>query len=365
MAVRRTSGTIADDGSDPVASARAGGLRYVTDAIPGFRRRRAGRGFMYLDADGGRVNDPETLARIRSLAIPPAWVDVWICPIPNGHLQAVGRDARGRKQYRYHPRWRQVRDEAKYERLIEFARAIPEIRRRVARDLSAEGLPKEKVIATVVRLLDTLWIRIGNPEYARENDSFGLATMLDEHVRIRGAELRFEFQGKGGKAHTLVLEEPRLARIVKRLRSLPGQELFQYLDDEGVQLGIGSDDVNEYLRETTGQDFTSKDFRTWAGTVLCATALRRAGSFRSEREAKRKVTRGVEAVAGQLGNTPAVCRASYIHPDVIDAYLDGSLLSSHASGGARRSRYGLRRDERWVLGLLRRRARRGARRSAA
>ncbi len=348
--------------ADPVEAARAARLRYVTDAVGGIRRRRAGTGFTYVGPDGKRVDDAETLARIRALAIPPAWTDVWICPYPNGHLQAVGRDARGRKQYRYHATWREVRDEAKFDGLVDFARALPAIRRRVARDLSADGLPKERVVATVVRLLDTLWLRIGNPEYARENESFGLATMRDEHVRISGARIRFSFRGKAGKEHDLDLEDPRLARIVKRCRDLPGQELFQYLGDDGPR-PIVSDDVNEYLRETTGRDFTSKDFRTWAGTVLAATALRLAGGFRSQREAKRKVTRAIEAVADQLGNTPAVCRAAYVHPAIIEAYMDDDLGSPGAPP-KRRVRYGLRADERWVLDVLRRRVRRSGRKVA-
>ena len=356
MAVSVEAKRVEEDTTDPVAAARAGGLRYVTDGIAGIRRRRAGKGFTYVDAEGARVDDAETLARIRALAIPPAWSDVWICAYHNGHLQAVGRDSRGRKQYRYHSRWREVRDEAKFDRLVDFARALPAIRRRVGHDLSADGLPKEKVVATVVRLLDTLWVRIGNPEYARENESFGLATMRDEHVRISGPRIRFRFRGKAGKEHELDLQDPRLARIVKKCRDLPGQELFQYVED-GEARPLGSDDVNEYLRETTGQDFTSKDFRTWAGTVLAATALRLAGGFRSQREAKRKITRAIEAVATQLGNTPAVARASYVHPQILEAYLDGDL-GTLTSSPKRRSRYGLRADERWVLDLLRRRLRR-------
>ena len=348
--------------ADPAEAARAARLRYVSDAVAGITRRRAGKGFTYVGPDGKRVDDPETLARIRALAIPPAWTDVWICPYPNGHLQAVGRDARRRKQYRYHATWREVRDEAKFDGLVDFARALPTIRRRVARDLSADGLPKERVVATIVRLLDTLWMRIGNPEYARENESFGLATMRDEHVRVSGARIRFSFRGKAGKEHDLDLEDPRLARIVRRCRDLPGQELFQYLDEAGPR-PIVSDDVNEYLRETTGRGFTSKEFRTWAGTVLAATALRLAGGFRSQREAKRKVTRAIEAVADQLGNTPAVCRASYVHPAIIEAYLDDELGSPGAAP-KRRMRYGLRVDERWVLEVLRRRLRRSRRKVA-
>lgn len=301
------------------------GLRYVTDAIPGIRRRRAGKGFTYLDADGKRVEDPETLARIRTLAIPPAWADVWICPSSNGHLQATGRDARGRKQYRYHDRWRAVRDENKFDRLAEFGVALTPIRKRIQRDLRLDGLPRERVLATVVRLMDTAYARIGNLEYAKENKSFGLTTLRDKHVDIKGSTVRFEFVGKGGKAHAFDVEDPRLARIVRRCRDLPGYDLFQYLEDDGTHRTIGSGDVNDYLREISGGEFTAKFFRTWAGTVVAAKTLADMGPPKSERAAKKTLVRAVETVAESLGNTPAIARKSYIHPHVVESYLAGTL----------------------------------------
>ena len=336
------------------------GLRYVSDRRPGIRRRRAGKGFAYLLPDGGRVDDPETLARIRALAIPPAWTDVWICPVGNGHLQATGRDARGRKQYRYHSRWREVRDETKYERLGEFGRALSAIRRRVARDLSRPGLPRERVLATVVRLMDTAYARVGNLAYAKENKSFGLTTLRDRHVEISGSVVRFEFVGKGGKVHTFDVEDPRLARIVRRCRDLPGYDLFQYLDEAGERRTIGSADVNGYLQEVSGSDFTAKDFRTWAGTVLAASTLAGMGTPASDRAAKRNVVRAVEAVAHSLGNTPAIARASYIHPEVIDVYLEGGLPEEWGRPlpqRAARSTARLRADEARLLRLLRSRSR--------
>lgn len=307
---------------DPVESAKAVGLRYVTDAGPGMRRRRAGKGFAYIGADGKAVRDREALTRIRALAIPPAWTDVWICPSANGHLQATGRDARGRKQYRYHARWREVRDETKYGRMIAFAEALPRIRRRVERDLERPGLEREKVLATVVRLLETTLIRVGNEEYARANDSFGLTTLRNRHVEVNGSTLRFEFYGKSGRRHRITLDDPRLARIVKRCRDIPGYELFQYLDDDGERRSIDSTDVNEYLREAAGEEFTAKDFRTWGGTVLAAIALCGFEPCDCEAEAKKNVARAIEMVAERLGNTPAVCRKCYVHPAVIEAYLE-------------------------------------------
>jgi DNA topoisomerase I len=302
------------------------GLRYVSDAMPGIRRKRAGRGFTYVRSDGKRAEDPETLARIRALAIPPAWTDVWICPVSEGHLQATGRDARGRKQYRYHDRWREVRDETKFERLAEFGRALNRIRRSVDRDLRLPGLPRERVLATVVRLLDVAFIRVGNSAYARDNDSYGLTTLRNRHVLIRGSNMRFEFRGKGGKLHTLSLEDERLARVVKRCRDLPGYELFQCLED-GERRPVDSGDVNEYLREVGGEDFTAKDFRTWAGTVLAASELAAQDPPRSKRDATRAVNQAVESVGRQLGNTRTIARKSYVHPEVIEAFLDGTLHS--------------------------------------
>jgi DNA topoisomerase-1 len=310
----------------PAESAKAAGLRYVSDTRPGIRRKRVGRHFSYVGPDGQPIRDPAVLKRIKALAIPPAWTDVWICPDPNGHVQATARDAKGRKQYRYHPRWQAVRDETKYERTIAFGQALPLIREQTERHLDLPGLPREKVLAAIVRLLEITLIRVGNDEYARHNKSFGLTTMRDRHVAVNGSEIRFHFRGKSGKYHSLELQDRRLARIVKRCRDIPGQELFQYFDDAGERRDVGSGDVNEYLREITGQDFTAKDFRTWAGTVLAAWALREFEVFDSETQAKRNVVQAIERVAERLGNTPAVCRRCYVHPAVLDAYLDGSLI---------------------------------------
>ena len=308
--------------TDPVESAQVAGLRYVTDMDPGFRRRRAGKGFLYIDVAGKRVTDGDTLGRIRRLAVPPAWTDVWICANPHGHLQAVGRDARGRKQYRYHPDWRQVRDETKYTRMIPFAKALPVLRRRVESDLSLTGLPREKVLATVVRLLEATLIRVGNEEYARQNASYGLTTLRDRHVDVDGSVVRFEFKGKSGVRHAVDLKDRRLAKIIKDCQDLPGYELFQYVDEAGSRFTISSGDVNNYLRELTSQDFTAKDFRTWAGTVLAVGALLRLPPCDTVTEAKKNVVQVVAEVAERLGNTRAVCRKCYIHPAVIDRYLD-------------------------------------------
>lgn len=312
---------------DPADAAEDAGLRYVTDAEPGIRRRRAGRGFTYAGPNGARITDPAKLAWIRSLAIPPAWTDVWICISQRGHLQATGRDGRGRKQYRYHPRWRATRDEAKYERMLAFGQALPRIRRRVEKDLRRRGLPRERVLAAVVQLLEKTRLRIGNEEYAQENRSFGLTTLRGRHAKVGTTRIRFRFKGKGGKVSDVSLSDARLARIVSRCQELPGQELFAYLADDGEEVrSLGSSDVNEYLREISGQDFTAKDFRTWAGTVLAAWALREFEQVDSEAQAKRNVVRAVERVAEWLGNTPAVSRRSYVHPAVIDAYLDGDVV---------------------------------------
>jgi DNA topoisomerase-1 len=349
--------------SDPSESAHEAGLRYVSDERPGITRRRAGTAFRYLRPDGTPVRDEPTLRRIKRLAIPPAWTDVWITTDPRGHLQATGRDAKGRKQYRYHARWRAVRDATKYERMLAFGAALPTIRARVDKDLSRPGLPREKVLATVVRLLEATLIRVGNEEYARENRSYGLTTLRNRHVTITGTELRFELRGKSGKQHRISVRDRRLAGLLRRLQELPGQELFQYLDEDGARHAIDSDDVNGYLRETTGQDFSAKDFRTWAGTVLCAVALREVAACASETEARRNVTQVVKQVAQQLGNTPAVCRACYIHPAVIEAYVAshedapladalGRQLADAAEDGGAGS---LSPGEAAVLRLLRRR----------
>ena len=314
--------------ADPELSAKEAGLRYVHDDRPGITRHKAGRGFFYRDPCGQRITDKRVLERITRLAIPPAWTDVWICPSTNGHLQATGRDAKGRKQYRYHPKWREVRDENKYEHMIAFGRALPGIRARVDGDLRKQGLPREKVLAAIVRLLETTLIRIGNDRYAKENDSFGLTTMRDRHVDVEGSTAVFSFRGKAGVEHEVELHDRRLARIIKRCQDLPGQDLFQYLDEDGERQTVRSEDVNAYLREVSGQDFTAKDFRTWAGTVLAAEALAGFESVDSEVGNKQNVVRAIEAVSARLGNTPTICRQCYVHPAVIDAYLAGETVST-------------------------------------
>ncbi|MFL6634802.1 MAG: DNA topoisomerase IB [Massilia sp.] len=312
--------------TDPPAAAKAAGLRYVHDDRPGIRREAAGDGMRYLDAKGEPVEDETTLKRIKSLAIPPAWTDVWICPQANGHLQATGRDARGRKQYRYHPKWREVRDEVKYERMIKFGKALPQIRKEVDRALSLPGLPREKVLATIVYLLEATMMRIGNDEYARENKSYGLTTLRNRHVKIDGSEVEFRFRGKSRVYHDVKVHDRRLARIIQRTRDLPGQDLFQYLDEDGETHTVGSADVNDYLRTITGEDYTAKDFRTWSGTVLAAMALQEFEAVDSDTQLKKNVVRAIESVAERLGNTPSVCRKCYVHPAVLDAYLDGTML---------------------------------------
>jgi DNA topoisomerase-1 len=322
-------------------AAEDAGLRYVGDDRPGIARRRRGTGFMYSHADGRTVRDPATLSRIRSLAIPPAWDGVWICPDPDGHIQATGRDAKGRKQYRYHPRWRSVRDSNKYDRMAAFGRLLPRIRRRVERDVALPGLGRDKILAAVVRLLEVTLIRVGNDEYARRNESFGLATMRDRHVSVNGSALRFEFRGKSGVRHAIDCRDRRLATIVRRSRDLPGYELFQYIDAQGVRRSIDAADVNDYLRSAAGAECTAKDFRTWAGTLSAFRALRRLPQARTQAEAKRRVAQCITSVAERLGNTKAVCRTCYIHPDVLAAYLEGSLPSA-----VRSARSGLNGDRR-------------------
>ena len=344
--------------SDPVESAKLAGLTYVTTGRAGITRRRSGKFFTYVDTQGKRVRDAHVLRRIRALAIPPAWTDVWICPSSNGHVQAIGRDARGRKQYRYHARWRKARDETKYARMLSFAAALPRIRARVRRDLARPGLSRQKVLATVVRLLETTLIRVGNEEYARQNRSFGLTTMRDRHVAVSGSTLRFQFRGKSGKEHAVDVRDPRLARIVKRCQELPGQELFKYLDDHGRRQTVDSADVNAYLREVAGAEFTAKDFRTWAGTVLAALALAEIEAFTSKRQAKRNIVRAVESVARRLGNTPAICRKCYVHPALLDAYLEGVTLDAlrrRTERAITENGNGLSRDEAVVLGILQQR----------
>jgi DNA topoisomerase I len=382
VAARSSSGVAADS----IRSAARAGLRYVDDRRPGIRRHvtgksvRAGRRrvavFAYTGPDGRAVRDATTLERIRRLAVPPAWTDVWICPLPSGHVQATGRDARGRKQYRYHPRWRATRDDSKYGRMIVFARALPRIRARVAADLRRAGLPREKVLAAVVKLLETTHMRVGNEEYARANASFGLTTLLDRHVEVSGATMRFRFRGKSGVHHETTIADPRLARIVRSCRDIPGQELFQYRDRRGHPHSIDSADVNDYLRGAAGDDFSAKDFRTWTGTVLAALALceiARADEAADRRGDVRRVARAIAAVAQRLGNTPAVCRKSYVHPAVIASYMDGDLGAALA--GVRRAREGaaaiatqgtrLAAHEVAVLRLLQRRQGTGAHRARA
>ncbi len=341
---------------DPIEAAEDAGLRWTNDDRPGIRRVRAGKGFRYVDVDGKAVKDARTLERIRKLAIPPAWTSVWICPSPNGHVQATGRDARRRKQYRYHPRWREKRDETKYDKMLVFGHALPLIRARVEEDLARPGLSRDKVLATVVRLLETTLIRVGNEEYARDNHSFGLTTLRDHHVDVDGSKLRFEFKGKSGKKYAVAVEDRRLARVVRRCQDLPGHELFQYLDDDGERRAIDSQDVNEYLKAITGQDITAKDFRTWNGTVLAASALREAMHTGPRGRSKRVVTRCIDRVAARLGNTKAVCRKCYVHPAVIDAYLDGTLdeaLAAKASARAAAALDALSAEELAVLMFLR------------
>ncbi len=312
---------------DPLQSAKAAGLRYVSDNRPGIRRVPWRTGFRYLGGDGAPLHDKEVLARIKSLVIPPAWTDVWISAHSNGHLQATGRDAKGRKQSRYHPRWREIRDETKYERMTLFGQTLPSIRERVEHDLALPGLPRNKVLATIVRLMETTLIRVGNVEYARENKSYGLTTMRNKHVDVDGSTITFTFQGKSRVHHTINLQDRRLAKIIKRCEDLPGYELFQYLDSDGAPHSIDSADVNDYLREITGQHFTAKDFRTWAGSVLACVMLKEFDPFGSATEAKRNVVNAIKEVAARLGNTPSVCRKCYVHPAVLETYLSGTPAS--------------------------------------
>lgn len=334
-----------------VKAAKSAGLTYVSDAMPGFRRIGTKKVFRYLDTKGHVIRNSETLRRIQRLAIPPAWTEVWICPKAEGHLQAVGRDARGRKQYRYHPQWRETRDETKFHRMAAFGKGLAKIRRRVARDLKEKQLTRNKVLATIVRLLESTFIRVGNKEYTQQNDSYGLTTLRNRHVNVRGSQVQFYFRGKSGVKHTIDIENAVLARIVRQLRDLPGYELFQYYDEKGDLHAVGSADVNQYVREAAGEDFTAKDFRTWAGTMLAAEALERC-SFSSEKEAQKNIKAAIADVAGSLGNTVAVCRKSYIHPLILEAYLEGSFPGKRDG----RTERGLTARESAVVALLRRRA---------
>jgi DNA topoisomerase-1 len=311
---------------DPRDAAETAGLLYVSDEEPGIRRKKSGKGFTYVKPDGSKVEDKATLDRIRSLAIPPAYTDVWICSKANGHIQATGRDAKNRKQYRYHPAFREVRESTKYEHMLEFAKGLPAIRKTIDEHMSLRGLPREKVLATVVHLLENTLIRVGNSDYVKQNKSYGLTTLRDPHVTVEGAELRFQFKGKSGKTWKLQVKDRRIARIVKACQDLPGQDLFQYLDENGEQQSISSADVNAYLKEITGRDITAKDFRTWAGTVLAALALKEFEEFDSEAKAKKNIRAAIEKVSSRLGNTPSICRKCYVHPEVFSSYMDGELL---------------------------------------
>jgi DNA topoisomerase-1 len=315
-----------DNVVDPRDAAETAGLTYVSDEEPGIRRKKAGKGFTYTRPDGKKVEDKATLDRIKSLAIPPAYRDVWICAKANGHIQATGRDVKGRKQYRYHPAFREVRESAKYEHMIEFAKGLPAIRRTIGEHMSLRGLPREKVLATVVHLLENTLIRVGNADYAKQNKSYGLTTLRDPHVKVDGSELRFQFKGKSGKTWRLSVKDRRIAKIVKACQDLPGQDLFQYLDENGQQQSVTSADVNAYLKEITGRDITAKDFRTWSGTVLAALALAEFEEFDSEAKAKKNIRAAIEKVSSRLGNTPTICRKCYVHPEVFSCYLDGALL---------------------------------------
>ncbi|WP_338663086.1 DNA topoisomerase IB [Pararoseomonas sp. SCSIO 73927] len=340
---------------EPREAARAAGLRYVSDTRPGITRRPKGDGFAYFDASGDPVTEEAVLERIRSLAIPPAYTDVWICPHANGHIQATGRDAKGRKQYRYHPRWRETRDATKYEHMEEFAAALPALRARVAADLARKELCREKVLATVVRLLETTLIRVGNDDYAKENGSFGLTTLRNKHVKVEGRTMRFAFKGKSGKTWKLGVEDRRIARVVKACQELPGQELFAWPAEDGTMHDVSSGDVNDYLREVTGRDITAKDFRTWSGTVMAALALREFEAFDSQTAAKKNVRAAIENVAARLGNTPTVCRKCYVHPDVIEGYMAGQLvleMAERAEQELREELEQLRPEEAAVLALL-------------
>jgi DNA topoisomerase I len=341
---------------DPKDAAQSAGLSYVSDDEKGLRRERAGDSFRYVKANGEPVADEAALERIRKLAIPPAWTDVWICPKANGHLQATGRDARGRKQYRYHPQFREVRESTKYEHMLEFARALPSIRGKLAEHMALRGLPREKVLATIVHLLETTLIRVGNEDYAKENKSYGLTTLRNPHVSVEGTELRFRFKGKSGKSWRLQLKDRRVAKIVRACQELPGQKLFEYLDENGEPKEVTSSDVNAYLKEITGREVTAKDFRTWAGTVLAALALREFERADSQATTKKNLRAAIEQVAQRLGNTPAICRKCYVHPEVLAAYIEGGLeLKIKDEAPAPESATALKAEEKAVLAMLEKR----------
>ena len=340
---------------DPRDAAESVGLSYVSDEQPGIRRKRAGKGFTFIDTKGQKVTDEKTLERIRKLAIPPAYTDVWICAKPNGHIQATGRDAKGRKQYRYHPKFREVRDSTKYEHMLEFARGLPAIRETIKKHMALRGMPREKVLATVVHLLETTLIRVGNDDYAKANKSYGLTTLKNRHVDVEGAELRFAFKGKSGKMWNLRIKDRRVAKIVRQCQEIPGQELFQYVDEDGTRQDVTSADVNAYLKEITGREVTAKDFRTWAGTVLAALALKEFETFDSDAKAKKNVRAAIERVASKLGNTPTICRKCYVHPEILHCYFEGSMLveiKKEVEAELRENLAGLKPEEAAVLGLL-------------
>lgn len=341
---------------DPQDAAESAGLRYVSDESPGIRRRKSGTGFSYQQPNGSRITDRYVIKRIRKLAIPPAWTDVWICPTANGHIQATGRDAKGRKQYRYHQQYREARESTKYEHVIGFAQLLPGIRSTVEEDMALRGLPRRKVLATVVHLLETTLIRIGNDDYAKQNKSYGLTTLKTRHVDVKGTEVRFHFTGKSGKEWQLRVRDRRVAKIIRTCQDLPGQDLLQYLDEDGRRQAINSNDVNAYLKEITGADITAKDFRTWAGTVLAALALDEVKSFDSAAEAKRNVRAAIERVAKRLGNTPTVCRKCYVHPEILASYLDGKLrlrIKKTVEHELRANLTALEGEEAAVLAMLR------------
>ena len=353
---------------DPRDAAEFAGLRYISDARPGIRRKKTGTGFTYTRADGSRLSEADALKRIKALAIPPAWTDVWICPFADGHIQATGRDAKGRKQYRYHAVFREVRESTKYEHVVAFADALPAIREVVEEHMGLRGLPREKVLATVVHLLETTLIRVGNDDYAKQNSSYGLTTLKNRHVAVDGNEVRFRFTGKSGKHWSLRVKDRRVAKIIKACQDLPGQELLQYVDEAGNCQDVTSTDVNEYLKKITGKEITAKDFRTWAGTVLAAMALNELESFDSAAQAKRNLRAAIEKVAGRLGNTPTICRKCYVHPEVLNSYMDGNLvleLKSQAESELVGAIGSLKPEEAAVLALLRGRLEKEVERSKA
>jgi DNA topoisomerase-1 len=335
--------------------AESAGLRYVSDQRPGFKRSKHEDGFVYFRADGAQLTDARHLARIKALAIPPAWTEVWICPQANGHIQATGRDAKGRKQYRYHPDFRAMREIAKFDHILRFAQVLPTIRSTVDAHLSLRGIPRDKVLATVVRLLETTLIRIGNDDYVVQNNSFGLTTLRSHHARVAGADIRFQFRGKSGKEWSLSLKDRRIARIIRSCQELPGQDLLQYRDENGESRSISSSDVNDYLRQISGFDVSAKDFRTWAGTVMAVAALSECAAFASATEAKRNIKAAIHKVAARLGNTPAICRKCYVHPEILESYFAGSLIDGLTQ--ARKSKIfptfrDLRDDEAMVMAFL-------------